>query len=157
MYRTLLTGTLRVPSLAGSSGKYGASISSSLSSGQLVNVTFSGDMGTLGNNPVRFRSTTGQLRVGVQFELDANGILHVLARDLKTGQEKIVKIESAVNVDDAEVQRMVEDSVEHAFEDMAARRWVEARLKANDLICATRKARLTEQTPTPFILSIDDG
>jgi molecular chaperone DnaK len=81
----------------------------------------------------------GVPRVGVQFEIDANGILHVLARDLKTGKEKVVEIESAVDVDDAAVQQMVEESVEHAFEDMAARRWVEAKLKANELVAATRK------------------
>jgi molecular chaperone DnaK len=38
------------------------------------------------------------------------------------------------------VQQMVEESVEHAFEDLAARRWIEAKLKANELISATRKA-----------------
>jgi molecular chaperone DnaK len=82
----------------------------------------------------------GVPRVGVQFELDANGILHVLARDIKSGKEKFVEMKSAVDVDDAAVQKMVEESVEHAFDDMAARRWVEARLKANELLNATRKA-----------------
>lgn len=81
----------------------------------------------------------GVPRVGVQFEIDANGILHVLARDIKTGKEKIVEIKSAVDVEDAAVQQMVEESVEHAFEDLAARRWVEARLKGNELLAATRK------------------
>src|SRR6266436_2620079 len=75
----------------------------------------------------------GIARVGVQFEIDANGILHVLARDVKTGLEKVVEMKSAVDVDDAAVQQMVEESVEHAFEDLAARRWVEAKLKANQL------------------------
>ena len=46
-------------------------------------------------------------------------------------------------MDDAAVQKMVEESVEHAFEDLAARRWIEARLKAEALISATRKG-LTE-------------
>ena len=82
----------------------------------------------------------GVARVGVQFEIDANGILHVLARDTKTGRQKIVEMKSAVDVDDAAVQKMVEESVEHAFEDLAARRWVEARLKADQLISATQKA-----------------
>ncbi len=82
----------------------------------------------------------GVPRVGVQFEIDANGILHVLARDTRTGLEKVVEIKSAVDVDDAAVQKMVEESVEHAFEDLAARRWVEATLKANELTAATRKA-----------------
>jgi molecular chaperone DnaK len=81
----------------------------------------------------------GVARVGVQFEIDANGILHVLARDTQTGKEKIVEMKSAVNVDDQAVQQMVEESVEHAFEDLAARRWIEARLKAQELISATRK------------------
>jgi molecular chaperone DnaK len=78
-------------------------------------------------------------RVGVQFEIDANGILHVLARDTKTGREKIAEMKSAVDVDDAAVQQMVEESVEHAFADLAARRWIEAKLKATELSAATRK------------------
>ncbi len=69
-------------------------------------------------------------RVGVQFEIDANGILHVLARDMKTGREKVVEMKSAVDVDDTAVQQMVEESVAHAFEDLAARRWIEAKLRA---------------------------
>jgi molecular chaperone DnaK (HSP70) len=48
-------------------------------------------------------------------------------------------MKSAVDVDDAAVQQMVEESVEHAFEDLAARRWVEAKLKAKELLQATRK------------------
>ena len=81
----------------------------------------------------------GVPRVGVQFEIDANGILHVLARDTRTGREKVVEMKSAVDVEDAQVQRMVEESVAHAFDDLAARRWIEARLKAQALIEATRK------------------
>ena len=79
-------------------------------------------------------------RVGVQFEIDANGILHVLARDVKTGKEKIVEMKSAVDVDDSAVQKMVEESVEHAFDDLAARRWIEAKLKANETLAATKNA-----------------
>jgi len=43
-------------------------------------------------------------------------------------------------VDDSAVQEMVEESVEHAFDDMAARRWIEAKLKANETLAATKKA-----------------
>ena len=82
----------------------------------------------------------GVPRVGVQFEIDADGILHVLARDTHTGQQTIVEMKSAVNVDDDAVQQMVEESVEHAFEDLAARRWIEARLRAQETVAATRKA-----------------
>jgi molecular chaperone DnaK len=96
---------------------------------------------SLGKFTIEFApAPRGVPRVGVQFEIDANGILHVLARDIATGKQKIVEMKSAVDVDDAAVQQMVEESVEHAFEDLAARRWVEAKLKANELISATRKA-----------------
>jgi molecular chaperone DnaK len=99
------------------------------------------DNWSLGRFTIEFdRAPKGSARVGVQFEIDANGILHVLARDTKTGQQKIVEMKSAVDVDDAAVQRMVEESVEHAFEDMAARQWIEAKLRAGQTVVATRKA-----------------
>ncbi|HYG35631.1 MAG TPA: Hsp70 family protein [Clostridia bacterium] len=99
------------------------------------------DNWSLGRFTIDFEpAPRGVPRVGVQFEIDANGILHVLARDTTTGKEKVVEMKSAVDVDDTAVQQMVEESVEHAFEDMAARRWVEAKLKAQELIPATRKA-----------------
>jgi molecular chaperone DnaK len=82
----------------------------------------------------------GVARVGVQFEIDANGILHVLARDIKTGREKLVEMKSAVDVDDADVQKMVEESVEHFLEDTRARQWIEAKLKATETVAATNSA-----------------
>lgn len=82
----------------------------------------------------------GIARVGVQFEIDANGILHVLARDLKTSRQTVVEMKSAVDVEDAEVQKMVEESVEHAFEDMQARQWIETKIHASNIVTATRKA-----------------
>jgi len=98
------------------------------------------DNWSLGRFTLEFESAArGVPRVGVQFEIDANGILHVLARDTKTGREKVVEMKSAVDVDDAAVTRMVEESVEHAFDDLATRRWVEAKLKANELLVAARK------------------
>ena len=81
----------------------------------------------------------GVAKVGVQFEIDADGILHVLARDIKTGNEKIVEMRSAVDVDDDDVQQMIEESVEHAFDDIEERRWVEAQLRAEQTTEATRK------------------
>ena len=99
------------------------------------------DNWSLGNFTIEFEpAPRGVPRVGVQFEIDANGILHVLARDVKTGKEKIVEIKSAVDVDDSAVQNMVEESVEHAFEDLGARRWIEAKLKANETLAATKNA-----------------
>jgi molecular chaperone DnaK len=102
------------------------------------------DNWSLGRFTIDFEAAPrGVPRVGVQFEIDANGILHVLTRDIKTGKETTLKLKSAIDVDDAAVQQMVEESVEHAFEDLAARRSVEAKLKAQQLIAASRKG-LTE-------------
>ncbi len=99
------------------------------------------DNWSLGKFTIEFEpAPRGVPRVGVQFEIDANGILRVLARDTRTGRETVVEMKSAVDVEDAAVQQMVEESVEHAFEDLAARRWIEAKLKANDTLTATRKA-----------------
>ncbi|HEY8991835.1 MAG TPA: Hsp70 family protein [Luteolibacter sp.] len=79
----------------------------------------------------------GRARVGVQFRLDENGLLEVLARDVSTGVDTVVKIESAaVDVDDAAVEQMVSESVEHAFDDMAERVFTEAKLKADELLPA---------------------
>jgi molecular chaperone DnaK len=76
----------------------------------------------------------GKARVGVQFEIDADGILHVLARDTLTGHEQVVKMQSAVDVSDEAVEKMLGDSLEHAFEDMNARVFTEARLKAEEML-----------------------
>ncbi|MDB6052581.1 MAG: 2-alkenal reductase [Verrucomicrobiales bacterium] len=99
------------------------------------------DNWSLGKFTIEFAAAPkGVPRVGVQFEIDANGILHVLARDIKTGKQTIVEMKSAVDVDDKEVQKMVEESVEHAFDDLKARQWIETKIKAGDNLTATRKA-----------------
>jgi molecular chaperone DnaK len=82
----------------------------------------------------------GQARVGVQFEIDANGILKVLARDTKTGREKVLEVSSAVDVSDEAVEKMLEESLEHAFEDMNDRAFTEAKLKAGEMLPAVRIA-----------------
>ncbi len=98
------------------------------------------DNWSLGRFEIEFESAPkGVPRVGVQFEIDANGILHVLARDVKTGHQKRIEMKSAVDVADADVQRMVEESVEHAFDDLRARQWIEAKLRAAETLTATRK------------------
>jgi len=98
------------------------------------------DNWSLGRFTIEFTSAPkGVPRVGVQFEIDANGILHVLARDIKTGRQTVVEIKSAVDVEDAHVQKMVEESVEHAFEDLKIRQWIEAKIRAQETIAATRK------------------
>ncbi len=96
---------------------------------------------SLGQFTIEFETAPRAVpRVGVQFEIDADGILQVLARDLKTGQQKVVEMKSAVDVEDEAVQRMVEESVEHAFDDLRARQWIEAKLRAEETIAATKKS-----------------
>jgi molecular chaperone DnaK len=98
------------------------------------------DNWSLGRFTIDFEpAPKGLPRVGVQFEIDANGILRVLARDTKTGHQKIVEMSSAVDVADADVQKMVEESVEYAFEDLRARQWIEAKLRAEETLAAARK------------------
>ena len=116
------------------------------------------DNWSLGKFTVDFQpAPRGVARVGVQFEIDASGILHVLARDIQTGKETVVQMKSAVDVDDAAVQQMVEESVEHAFEDLAARRWIEAKLKAKELVSATRKglADCREELEKNYLVKVE--
>lgn len=92
----------------------------------------------LGDFEVGFQSAAkGQARVGVQFQIDENGILEVLVRDVETGRDTLVQIQSAaVDVDDDQVEKMVSESVDHAFEDMSARIFTEAKIKAEELLPA---------------------
>ncbi|HEX8490243.1 MAG TPA: molecular chaperone DnaK [Chthoniobacterales bacterium] len=95
----------------------------------------------LGQFEIEFEpAAKGVARVGVQFEIDANGILHVLARDTKTGAEKNVEINSAVDVSDEAVEAMISESLEHAFDDMSERVWTEAKLKAEEMLSAVEAA-----------------
>ncbi len=100
------------------------------------------DNWTLGSFDLTFGEggPRGSARVGVQFEIDANGILHVLARDTKSGREQIVEMRSAVDVSDDAVEQMIAESVEHAFDDYHARLFVETRLKSEEILPAVRRA-----------------
>jgi molecular chaperone DnaK len=99
------------------------------------------DNWALGQFDIEFEpAPKGVARVGVQFEIDANGILHVLARDTKTGAEKIVEINSAVDVSDEAVEAMISESLEHAFDDMSERFWTETKLKAEEMLGAVEAA-----------------
>jgi molecular chaperone DnaK len=108
------------------------------------------DNWTLGSLEIPFPpASKGAARVGVQFSIDADGILQVLARDTATGSEKIVEIKSAVEVSDEAVEAMLAGSLEHAFEDMDARIFTEARLKAEEMLPAVEAAlaQLAEELP----------
>jgi len=101
-----------------------------------------GDNWELGNFNVPFTpERRGQARVGVEFRIDADGILTVLARDVATGEDTLLEVgSSAVDVTEARVEKMVSESVEFAFEDMNARVFEEARLKAEELLPAVEMA-----------------
>ncbi|HEX8373360.1 MAG TPA: Hsp70 family protein [Chthoniobacterales bacterium] len=82
----------------------------------------------------------GVARVGVQFEIDADGILHVLARDVATGTDRTLEVTSSVDVADEKVEQMIAESVEHAFDDMSERIFTEASLKAKEMLAAVENA-----------------
>jgi molecular chaperone DnaK len=95
------------------------------------------DNWTLGNIEIPFTpAPKAQARVGVQFEIDADGILKVLVRDTLSGQEKLVEIRQAIEISDEAVEAMLADSLEHAFEDRDLRIFTEARLKAEEMLLA---------------------
>ncbi len=79
----------------------------------------------------------GSARIGIQFRIDADGILEVLARDTRRDADTVLHIrDTAVNVEDERVERMISESVEHAFEDFSERTFTEAKLKAEELLPA---------------------
>ena len=98
----------------------------------------------------------GSARVGVQFSIDANGIFHVLARDTASQRDVVLEIQNtAVDVADEKVERMISESVEHAFEDMNERIWTEARLKGEELLPAVKEALIQlgdELSPTEITM-----
>jgi len=116
-----------------------------------------GDNWTLGSFQIPFPPLPkGAARVGVQFSIDADGILQVLARDTATGSEKIVEIQSAVEVSDEAVEAMLAGSLEHAIEDMDARIFTEARLKAEEMLPAVKVAleQFGSELPESEVLDI---
>lgn len=96
----------------------------------------------LGSFEVEFEpGRRGQARVGVEFRIDADGILSVLARDVATGKDLVVEIGSAaVDVHEAKVEQMISESVEYAFADMESRVFQEVKLKADELLPALEVA-----------------
>ncbi|HXZ19907.1 MAG TPA: Hsp70 family protein, partial [Candidatus Acidoferrales bacterium] len=81
----------------------------------------------------------GAARVEVKFLIDASGILQVQARDLRTGQQQSVEVQPSYGLNDAEIERMLEESIEFAEQDFATRQAVEARNEAENILLATEK------------------
>jgi molecular chaperone DnaK len=79
-------------------------------------------------------------QIEVTFDIDANGILHVSAKDLGTGKEQKIRIESSSGLKEDEIKRMVREAEEHAEEDHKLKEGVEARNEADSLVYATDKS-----------------
>ena len=84
-------------------------------------------------------ATAGFPRIEVTFMIDANGILSVTARDLRTGRERSVDVKPSYGLTDEEVERMLEESIDYAEEDVAARLLAEARTEAEGMIRHTER------------------
>jgi molecular chaperone DnaK (HSP70) len=96
-------------------------------------------------------ATAGFPRVEVTFMIDANGILNVTARDVRTGREHSVDVKPSYGLTDEEVERMLEESIDFAEEDVAARLLAEARTEAEGMI------RHTERTLVQAVRLLEPG
>ena len=81
----------------------------------------------------------GLARIEVKFLIDANGILQVAARDLRSGQQHTIEVQPSYGLNDEEVERMLEESIEFAEQDFAERQMIEARTEADAILHATEK------------------
>jgi len=82
----------------------------------------------------------GLPQIEVTFDIDANGILHVSAKDKATGKENKIKIQANSGLKEDEIKRMVRDAEEHADEDRRTRELVDARNQADTLIHSAKKS-----------------
>ena len=82
----------------------------------------------------------GVPQIEVTFDIDANGIVHVSAKDLGTGKEQHIQITSSSGLSEAEIDKMVKDAEANAAADKAKRESVDARNEADSLIYATEKS-----------------
>jgi molecular chaperone DnaK len=81
----------------------------------------------------------GMPQVEVTFDIDANGILHVSAKDRTTGKEQKIRIEASSGLSEKEIDRMVKDAEAHASEDEAKREKVDARNRLDSLVYQVEK------------------
>jgi len=81
----------------------------------------------------------GLPRIEVKFLIDANGILQVGAKDLRSGEQHSIEVQPSYGLDDSEIERMLEESIEYAEQDFAERQLIEARTEAEAILAATAK------------------
>jgi molecular chaperone DnaK len=82
----------------------------------------------------------GLARIEVKFLIDANGILQVGAKDLRTQEQHVVEVQPSYGLADDDIEKMLEDSIEFAEQDFADRQVIEARTEAESILTATAKA-----------------
>jgi molecular chaperone HscA len=82
----------------------------------------------------------GAARVKVTFQVDADGLLSVSAREQTSGTEAAIVVKPSYGLSDAEISRMLQDSIAHAADDMAARALAEAQVEADQLVTVTHAA-----------------
>ncbi|MDQ7004273.1 MAG: molecular chaperone DnaK [Ghiorsea sp.] len=82
----------------------------------------------------------GTPQVEVTFDIDANGIIHVHAKDKGTGKETSIRIESGSGLSEAEIEKMKQDAETHAEEDAKLKENIEAKNRADQLVFATEKS-----------------
>jgi molecular chaperone DnaK len=82
----------------------------------------------------------GMPQIEVTFDIDANGIVNVSAKDKATGKEQQIRIQASGGLSEAEIEKMVKEAAEHAEEDKQRRAVIEARNQADSLIYSTEKS-----------------
>jgi Fe-S protein assembly chaperone HscA len=87
----------------------------------------------------------GLPRIEVKFLIDANGILQVAAKDVRTGTQQTIEVQPSYGLNDTDIERMLEESIEYAEQDFAERQLIEARTEAETILKATAKALANPQ------------
>ncbi len=95
----------------------------------------------------------GVPQVEVTFDIDANGIVHVSARDKATSKEQSIRIQASGGLSDSEIQKMVKDAEAHAADDKKKRELVEAKNHGEALVHATEK-QLQENASNPGVAAV---
>jgi len=90
----------------------------------------------------------GLPRIEVKFLIDANGILQVAAKDLRTGEQHSIEVQPSYGISGSEIERMLEESIEYAEQDFAERQLIEARTETETILNATTKALANPQSGT---------
>src|ERR1700758_3116199 len=93
-------------------------------------------------------SPAGLPRIEVKFLIDANGILQVAAKDLRNGEQHTIEVQPSYGLNDTEIERMLEESIEYAEQDFAQRQVIEARTESESILTATQKALSSQQSAT---------